>query len=41
MVVKQGRAQPGEREVSRPVQTSGEAGRRTRVAGLPILKEGR
>ena len=36
---KQGRAQPRKREVSRPVQTSGAAARRTRIAGLPSLKK--
>lgn len=42
MVVRQGRAQPGKREVSRPIQTSGEAAKgRTRIAGLPVLKERR
>jgi len=40
MVVKQGRAQP-RKEVSRPVRTSGEGARRTRIAALPGLKKRR
>ena len=39
MVVKQGRAQAMKREVSRPVQTSDEAARRTRITGLPSLEK--